>query len=91
MSCHVHTEHNLMSMFLSRVLILCLIWSAEIVKFLLLVFSCSAVFVTGIGADFRFEVPGQNSVGLIGGGRGQWLGGTMASAVQLRTHMKCNN
>ena len=35
---------------------------------------------TGIGADFRFEVPGQSSVGLIGGGRGQWLGGTMASA-----------
>jgi len=33
-----------------------------------------------IGADFRFEVPGQSSVGLIGGGRGQWLGGTMASA-----------
>ena len=32
-----------------------------------------------IGADFRFEVPGQSSVGLIGGGRGQWLGGTMAS------------
>jgi len=32
-----------------------------------------------IGADFRFEVPGQCSVGLIGGGRGQWLGGTMAS------------
>jgi len=32
------------------------------------------------GADFRFEVPGQSSVGLIGGGRGQWLGGTMASA-----------
>jgi len=28
-----------------------------------------------IGADFRFEVPGQSSVGLIGGGRGQWLGG----------------
>ena len=27
------------------------------------------------GADFRFEVPGQSSVGLIGGGRGQWLGG----------------
>ena len=27
-----------------------------------------------IGADFRFEVPGQSSVGLIGGGRGQWLG-----------------
>ena len=33
-----------------------------------------------IGADFRFEVPGQSSVGLIGGGRGQWLGGTMANA-----------
>ena len=33
-----------------------------------------------MGADFRFEVPGQSSVGLIGGGRGQWLGGTMASA-----------
>ena len=34
-----------------------------------------------IGADFRFEVPGQSSVGLIGGRRGQWLvGGTMASA-----------
>jgi len=32
-----------------------------------------------IGADFWFEVPGQSSVGLIGGGRGQWLGGTMAS------------
>ena len=28
-----------------------------------------------IGADFRFEVPGQSSVGLIGGGRGQWLRG----------------
>ena len=28
-----------------------------------------------IGADFRFEVPGQSSVGLICGGRGQWLGG----------------
>ena len=28
-----------------------------------------------IGADFRFEVPGQSSVGLIGGGRDQWLGG----------------
>ena len=27
-----------------------------------------------IGADFRSEVPGQSSVGLIGGGRGQWLG-----------------
>ena len=36
--------------------------------------------VTFIGADFRFEVPGQSSVRLIGGGRGQWLGGTMASA-----------
>ena len=36
--------------------------------------------MAGIGADFRFEVPGQSSVGLIGGGRGQWLGGTMASA-----------
>ena len=36
---------------------------------------------TIIGADFRFEVPGQSSVGLTGGGRGQWLGGgTMASA-----------
>jgi len=33
-----------------------------------------------IGADFRSEVPGQSLVGLIGGGRGQWLGGTMASA-----------
>ena len=35
-----------------------------------------------IGADFLFEVPGQSSVGLIGlgGRRGQWLGGTMASA-----------
>jgi len=33
-----------------------------------------------IGADFRFEIPGQSSLGLIGGGRGQWLGGTMASA-----------
>jgi len=31
-----------------------------------------------IGADFQFEVP--CSVGLIGGGRGQWLGGTIASA-----------
>ena len=29
-----------------------------------------------IGADFRFEVPGQSSVGLIGGGRGQWLRST---------------
>ena len=27
-----------------------------------------------IGADFRFEVPGQSSVVLIGGGRGQWVG-----------------
>ena len=34
-----------------------------------------------IGADFRLEAPGQSSVGLIGGGRGHWLGGTMASAV----------
>ena len=33
-----------------------------------------------IGADFRFEVPGQSSVGLISGGRGQWLGGTVANA-----------
>ena len=30
---------------------------------------------TVIGADFRFEVPGQSSVGLISCGRGQWLGG----------------
>jgi len=36
--------------------------------------------VANIGADIRFEVPGQSSVGLIGGERGQWLGGTMASA-----------
>jgi len=28
----------------------------------------------------NFEVPGQSSVGLIGGRRGQCLGGTMASA-----------
>jgi len=35
----------------------------------------SAAIVSGIGADFRFEVPGQSSVGLIGGGRGQWLEG----------------
>jgi len=28
-----------------------------------------------IGADFRFQVPEQSSVGLIGSGRGQWLGG----------------
>ena len=33
-----------------------------------------------IGAYFLFEVPGQSLVGLIGGRRGQWLGGTMASA-----------
>jgi len=33
-----------------------------------------------IGDDFQFEVPGQSSVGLIGDERGQWLGGTMASA-----------
>ena len=32
------------------------------------------VIAISIGADFRFEVPGQSSVGLIGGGRGQWLG-----------------
>ena len=38
------------------------------------------LLLLGIGADFRFEVPGQSSVGLIGGGRGQWLGDTMASA-----------
>jgi len=31
-------------------------------------------YCTTIGGDFRFEVPGQSSVGLIGGGRGQWLG-----------------
>ena len=38
-----------------------------------------------IGADFRSEVPGESSVGLIGGGRGQWLGGgTMASAEHER-------
>ena len=36
--------------------------------------------VEHIGADFRSEVPGQSSFGLVGGGRGQWLGGTMASA-----------
>ena len=36
--------------------------------------------IRSIGADCRFEVPGQSSVGLIGGGRGQWLGGTRASA-----------
>jgi len=35
---------------------------------------------TGIGADFRFEVPGQSSVGLICGGRVSGWGGTMASA-----------
>jgi len=38
--------------------------------------------LVNIGADFRFEVPGQSSVGLIGGGRGHWLGGTMTSAEQ---------
>ena len=37
-----------------------------------------------IAADFRFEVPGQSSVGLIGGGRDQWLGGIMASAEHER-------
>ena len=36
--------------------------------------------VADIGADFRFEVPGQSLVELIGGGSGQWLGGTIASA-----------
>jgi len=43
---------------------------------------CNLQFIvqTYIGADLRSEVPGQSSVGLIGGGRGQWLGGTMASA-----------
>jgi len=35
-----------------------------------------------IGADFRFEVPGQSSVGLIGGGRGQWSMGRAPSRVQ---------
>jgi len=29
------------------------------------------IYFRPIGADFRFEVPGQSSVGLIGGGRGQ--------------------
>ena len=43
-------------------------------------FTCDKKLAACIGADFRFEVPGQSSVGLIGGGRGQWLGGTMASA-----------
>jgi len=37
--------------------------------------NCISSSETVIGADFRFEVPGQSSVGLIGGGRGQWLGG----------------
>ena len=36
--------------------------------------TCS-VICSSIGADFRFAVPGQSSVGLICGGRGQWLGG----------------
>jgi len=36
---------------------------------------CKNRGVQSIGADFRFEVPGQSSVGLIGGGRGQWLKG----------------
>jgi len=40
----------------------------------------SYTITISIGADFRFEVPGQSSVGFIGGGRGRWLGGTMASA-----------
>jgi len=35
---------------------------------------CGFIMEESIGADFRFEVPGQSSVGLIGGGRGQWLG-----------------
>ena len=35
-----------------------------------------------IGADFRFEVPGQSSVGLIGGGMGQWLGGGTRVSVE---------
>ena len=43
----------------------------------------SSHVIFNIGADFRFEVPGQSSVGLIGGGRGQWLGGTMASAEHV--------
>jgi len=38
--------------------------------------SADAFSVLHIGADFRFEVPGEkSSVGLIGGGRNQWLGG----------------
>ena len=40
-----------------------------------LLYCCCVLFDALIGADFRFEVPGQSSVGLIGGGRGQWLGG----------------
>ena len=46
--------------------------------------STYTAYPLSIGADFRFEVPGQSSVGLIGGGRGQWLGGTMASAEHER-------
>ena len=41
---------------------------------------CSVISSDHIGADFRFEVPGQSSVGLIGGGKGSVVGGTMASA-----------
>ena len=40
-----------------------------------LLYCCCVLFDALIGADFRFEVPGQSSVGLIGGGRGQWSGG----------------
>jgi len=40
----------------------------------------SQISMPAIGADFWFEVPGQSSVRLIGGRRGQWLGGTMVSA-----------
>jgi len=38
------------------------------------VYDCLVCYSTAIGADFRFEVPGQSPVGLIGGGRGQWVG-----------------
>jgi len=40
----------------------------------------AVLLLLAIGADFRFEVPGQSSVGLIGGGRVNGWGGTMASA-----------
>jgi len=46
----------------------------------IIIFTFHPTCLPVIGADFRFEVPGQSSVGLISGGRGQWLGGTMASA-----------